>query len=154
MPTRYTGSEEIRRALDAYIKLSRARKTIALLTGRMLTEHNLTESQLGTLESLYYLGPMNQKDIGEKLLVTGGNMTMVVKNLEKRGLVRRERDPNDRRQLTVTLSETGRELLESFFPDHIAYIAELFSALTPDEQETLGALCKKLGLQGEDQMRA
>ena len=151
MPTHYTGDENIRRALDAYIKLSRARKTLGILTSRILTEYNLTESQLGTLESLYYLGSMSQKDIGDKMLVTGGNMTMVVKNLEQRGLLCRERDENDRRQYVVSLTPEGRQLLDDLFPKHAAYIAELMGILTPDEMDQLGELCKILGLQSRDE---
>ncbi len=97
MPTHYIGDERIRRALDVYIKLSRARKVMGDRTSTLLAEYGLTESQLGTLEALFYLGPMCQSEIGEKLLVTGGNMTLVVNNLEKRGLVSRQRDPQDRR---------------------------------------------------------
>ncbi|MCI0711688.1 MAG: MarR family transcriptional regulator [Chloroflexi bacterium] len=150
MPTHYTGDERIRRALDAYIKLSRARKTMGMLTGRLLADYNLTESQLGTLESLYYLGPMSQKDIGDKMLVTGGNMTMVVKNLQKRGLVCRERDEDDRRQFIVSLTPEGRQLLDELFPRHVEYISELMSILTPEEMDRLGELCKMLGLQSRE----
>jgi MarR family 2-MHQ and catechol resistance regulon transcriptional repressor len=150
VPTHYTGDERIRRALDAYIKLSRARKTIGMLTSRLLAEYNLTESQLGTLESLYYLGPMCQKDIGDKMLVTGGNITMVVKNLEKRGLVSRERHEDDRRQFIVRLTPEGQQLLDELFPRHVEYITELMSILMPEEMDQLGELCKMLGLQSRE----
>ena len=150
MPTHYTGDGQIRRALDAYIKLSRARKTMGMLTSRLLADYNLTESQLGTLESLYYLGPMCQKDIGDKMLVTGGNITMVVKNLEKRGLVSRKRDEDDRRQFIVNLTPEGQQLLDELFPQHVDYITELMSILTPEEMDQLGKLCKILGLQSRE----
>lgn len=150
MPTHYTGDETTRRALDAYIKLSRARKTMGYLTSRLLAEYGLTESQLGTLEALHYLGPMCQSDIGEKLLVTGGNMTMVINNLEKRGLVSRQRHQQDRRQITVSLTETGQQLIDELFPRHAQNIVNLMSTLLPDEQEQLGLLCKMLGRQTRD----
>ena len=133
MPTHYTGDETIRRALDAYIKLSRARKVMGDRTSRLLAEYGLTESQLGTLEALYYLGPMCQSDIGEKLLVTGGNMTMVVKNLEKRGLVSRRRNPADRRHTVVSLTEQGHALIDELFPRHAQNIANLMNVLEDDE---------------------
>lgn len=150
MPTHYTGDDAARRALDAYIKLSRARKTMGALTGRLLAEYGLTESQLGTLEALHYLGPMCQSDIGDKLLVTGGNMTMVINNLEKRGLISRERDQADRRQITVSLTVAGETLIAELFPRHTANIVNLMSTLTPEEQDQLGLLCKMLGRQSRD----
>jgi MarR family 2-MHQ and catechol resistance regulon transcriptional repressor len=147
MPTHYRGDETTRRALDAYIKFSRARKVLGALTSRLLAEYGLTESQLGTLETLYYLGPMCLSEIGDKLLVTGGNMTMVVNNLEKRGLVIRERDAVDRRHVTVRLTDQGRQLIDELFPRHAQNIAGLMSILSPNEQEQLGHLCKMLGKQ-------
>lgn len=147
MPTHYADDQTTRRALDAYIKLSRARKVMGDRTNRLLADYGLTESQLGTLESLYYLGPMCQKEIGDKLLVTGGNMTMVINNLEKRELICRQRDPQDRRQMTVSLSEKGYELIHDLFPKHAKNITNLMNILLPDEQEQLGRLCKMLGLQ-------
>ena len=151
MPTHYVGDEATRRALDAFIKISRARKTLSFRTGRLLAEYDLTESQLGTLEVLYYVGPMCQRDIGNKLLVTGGNMTMVVSNLEKRGFVSRERDGEDRRQITVSLTEKGKHLISEVFPKHAQNIANLLSILSPEEQDELGRLCKILGRQARDE---
>ena len=151
MPTHYTGDEATRRALDAFIKLSRARKMLSQRTSRLLAEYGLTESQLGTLEVLYYLGPMCQSDIGNKLLVTDGNMTMIVSNLDKRGLISRKRDEKDRRQITVCLTEKGQQLIAELFPRHAQNIADLMSILTPLEQEQLGQLCKILGRQTRDE---
>lgn len=116
-------------------------------TSRLLAEHGLTESQLGTLEALYYLGPMCQKDIGDKLLVSGGNMTIVINNLEKRELVSRERDATDRRQMMVQLTDHGYRFISELFPKHAQRITELMGILTPEEQDQLGKLCKILGLQ-------
>jgi MarR family 2-MHQ and catechol resistance regulon transcriptional repressor len=113
----------------------------------LLAEYGLTESQLGTLEALHYLGPMCQSDLGDKLLVTGGNMTMVTNNLEKRGLVRRQRDEDDRRQVTVSLTQKGEQLISELFPKHAQYIADLMNILSLDEQDQLGELCKMLGRQ-------
>lgn len=150
VPTHYVGDEITRRALDAYIKLRRAGKVMGDRTSRLLAEYGLTESQLGTLETLYYLGPMCQIEIGDKLLVTGGNMTMVVTNLEKRGLVSRQRDSQDRRQLMVSLTEQGQRLIGELFPKHAQNIADLMNILCPDEQDQLGQLCKILGKQTRD----
>ena len=111
---------------------------------------DLTVSQFGVLESLYHLGPMCQSTLGAKLLRSGGNITMVIDNLEKRGLVHRERDPDDRRMTVINLTKAGTELIERIFPNHLAEIVREMNALTPQEQEQLGALCKKLGTSGQE----
>jgi MarR family 2-MHQ and catechol resistance regulon transcriptional repressor len=150
MPTHYTGDPTTRRALDAYIKISRARKVLGSKTSQLLAEFGLTESQFGTLEALYFLGPMCQKEIGEKLLVTGGNMTMVISNLEKEHLISRRRDRHDRRQLIVSLTGKGRRLVAEIFPQHAQNIVDLMGVLAADEQDKLGNLCKRLGLQARE----
>lgn len=146
MPTHYSGSDRERRALDTYIKFVRAAEsTLAHLSGE-LAEHDLTLSQFGTLELIYHLGPLCQKTIGEKLLKSGGNITMVVNNLEARGLVTRKRRESDRRFVSVELTESGRDLIEQILPEHVDTIVDVFSVLSAEEQETLARLCKRVGL--------
>jgi MarR family 2-MHQ and catechol resistance regulon transcriptional repressor len=142
----YKGSRETVRALSAYVKLMRAAESLTARIHRNLAEVDLSISQFGTLEALYHLGPMPQVEIGKKLLKSSGNMTLVIDNLEKRGLVRRERSEEDRRYFTVHLTEVGKELISEFFPAHAERIAAEMSVLTPSEQEQLGWFCKKLGI--------
>jgi MarR family 2-MHQ and catechol resistance regulon transcriptional repressor len=145
MATRYQGTRDEVRALNTFIKLTRAAESVAARLSGGLTDAGLTESQFGALEALYHLGPLHQRELGAKLLRSSGNITMVVDNLEKRGLVRRERGVEDRRFITVHLTEAGRRLIARIFPRHAARIAAELAVLTPQEQEELGRLCRKLG---------
>ena len=147
MGTKYRGKKEEVRALDTFIKLMRAAESVMNRTQLRLKEFNLTASQFGAMESLYHLGPMCQRDVGAKILKSGGNITMVVDNLQKRGLVTRKRDSADRRFITVDLTPAGRQLIEDVFPVQLAGIVDDMSVLTSDEQEEIGALLKRLGLQ-------
>src|ERR1700687_4768101 len=90
MGSHYRGTAEEVRALDAFIKLARAADSIGSRVSASITEAGVTERQFGMLEALFHLGPLHQCDLGQKLLRSGANMTLVVDNLEKRGLVRRE----------------------------------------------------------------
>jgi MarR family 2-MHQ and catechol resistance regulon transcriptional repressor len=146
MGTKHKGSRKDVRALDAYINLVRAADSVASKAAAHLAHSSLTISQFGVLDVLYHIGPMHQTDIAEKVLKTSGNMTMVIDNLQKRGLVERERDIMDRRCITVLLTDRGRELFEDIFPAHVEMIARLFSPLTSVEQQSLRILCRKLGL--------
>lgn len=145
MPTHYKGTSKEQLALNTYIKLTRATDAVAshLFPGGKY--HGLTVSQFGTLEALLHLGPMCQGVIGDKILKSSGNMTMVVDNLEKQGLVRRERDAEDRRQVIVHLTDKGEDMIGGLFSDHLSVIVDQFGQLTAEEQETLGDLLKKLG---------
>lgn len=146
MGTHYKGSESDELTLDTFIKLTRASESVTIRLNRHLSEHGLTLSQFGTLEVLLHLGPLNQRAIGEKLLKSGGNITMVIDNLVKNGMVTRKRNPADRRAVLIELSEKGRAFITDFFPLHLERIREEFSVLDPDEMRELGRICRKLGL--------
>jgi MarR family 2-MHQ and catechol resistance regulon transcriptional repressor len=112
----------------------------------MLNQVNLTVSQFGVLEALYHIGPMCQRDIAKKTLKSTGNMTTVIDNLEKRGLVERRRSTEDRRYIAVHITEIGQQLIEDIFPEHNRRVEKCFAVLEPEERVELGRLCKKLGL--------
>ena len=139
------------RALKTNVKLMRAAESVTARTHRHLASTGLTISQFAVLEALYQLGPLSQRDIGQKILRSSGNITMVIDNLEKNGLVRRERNEADRRFFIVHLTDKGYRLINQIFPPHAAVIAEDLGVLTAAEQNTLGRLCKKLGLSKESQ---
>lgn len=146
MPTHYQGSETERLALDVYIKLARAAESVSQRINRHLNEVNLTISQFGVLEALYHLGPQHQNQLAEKILKSSGNMTLVIDNLVKRGLVARQRDPNDRRYVTVDLTEDGQALIARIFPHHVQTVVREIGILSAEEQHQLACLCRKLGL--------
>ncbi len=147
MGTRYQGTKDEVRALDTYIKLVRATESVCNRIHRHLAETGLTVSQFGVLEALLHLGPMMQRELAEKLLKSGGNITMVIDNLEKRQLVKRDRQAEDRRCVRVCLTPEGEQLIRDVFPFHVATIQEEMSILTESEQEELGRLCRRLGRQ-------
>ncbi|GAW65487.1 marR family transcriptional regulator [Geoanaerobacter pelophilus] len=134
------------RALNTYTKLMRASESVTSRVGRKMSEAGLTISQFGVLEALLHKGAMCQRDVAAKILKSTGNITLVIDNLEKQELVRRERSLEDRRYYTVVLTDKGRALIEVVFAGVEAAIVSEMSALTEQEQETLGELCKKLGI--------
>ena len=146
MGTHYRGTPAEISALDAYIKLRRAVGAVDGRLVRLMADHDLTETQFGVLEVLHHLGPMCQRAIATKQFTSGANVTMVVNNLERRGLVRRVRSGDDRRQYFVELTAPGRGLIRRIFPTHVRAIVRAFAPLTRDEQKHLGLLCRKLGL--------
>jgi MarR family 2-MHQ and catechol resistance regulon transcriptional repressor len=133
------------RALGAYVKLLRASETVQSEAMRSLAEEDITPSQFAVLEALYHVGPMCLSVLADKILKSSGNLTMVVGNLEKRGLVTRQQSRDDRRFVSAAITDKGKKLIARVFPEHADRIAELMSRLTPREQETLAELCRKLG---------
>jgi MarR family 2-MHQ and catechol resistance regulon transcriptional repressor len=144
-PSRYRRDRSERLALSTYLKLTRASERLWNRLALGLQREDLTPSQFGVLEALYHLGPMCQRDLGERILKSSGNMTLVVGNLERRGLVRRERQADDRRFYQVNLTGEGERLISRVFPGHADAIGRELAVLTHEEQRALGQLCRKLG---------
>jgi MarR family 2-MHQ and catechol resistance regulon transcriptional repressor len=146
MRRKHRGNPKEVLALSTYVKLMRAVESTTTRIHKHLAYAGLTLSQFAALEALYHSGPLYQREIGQKLLRSSGNITMVIDNLEKRGYVKRERKKEDRRFMMVRLTDEGFELIRKVFPPHAAVIAREMSVLSEREQETLAQLCKKLGL--------
>jgi MarR family 2-MHQ and catechol resistance regulon transcriptional repressor len=145
MGTHHKGRPDEVRALDAFIKLMRATDSISASLSTHVAEAGITLGQFGVLEALLHLGPMSQCDLGGKLLRSGSNITTVIDNLGKQGLVARTRRKDDRRVVDVSLTPKGRTLIARLFPSHARRIVRLFSALSPDNQRQLADLCRTLG---------
>jgi MarR family 2-MHQ and catechol resistance regulon transcriptional repressor len=145
MPTHYQGDPMTTLALDTFIKFTRAAGALETRLVRAGNLGDLTMSQFGVLETLHHLGPLCQGALSSKLLKSTGNITLVLDNLEKRGLVRRVRELEDRRMVLISLTSEGEELISRLFPAQAAAIANEMGVLTLAEQETLGKLCRKLG---------
>jgi len=149
--TSYKGSKDEVRALNAYVKLMRASETMTARIHRHLAGAELTVTQFGVLEALYHLGPLNQRDLARKILKSTANMTLVIDALESRGLVKRERKTEDRRSYAVHLTEAGSRLMASVFPRHAATVRNEMKVLTTAEQEELSRLCRKMGVNEQEQ---
>ena len=146
MPTHYRGTTEEVLALGTFIKLHRSLNSVQ---GRLLPvlqrDFGFTESQLAVLEAIYHQGPLQQGELCLKILRSGSNVTTVVDNLERDGLVQRVRHEADRRVQVVHLTDKGRALMVEALPIHVDRIRQAMSVLAPDEQRELGRLCRKLG---------
>jgi MarR family 2-MHQ and catechol resistance regulon transcriptional repressor len=146
MGTHFKGKIKEINALNTYIKLIRAADSTRSKLNIFFTEKGLTENQFAVLDVLYNLGPTNQKEIGIKLLRSGGNITLVTDNLEKLGLVKRIRGKEDRREFLVELEEAGKKLYKKLFPEFLELLVNQMKMLTADEHKEYQRLCKKIGL--------
>lgn len=110
----------------------------------LLSSFHLTVPQFGVLEVLYHRGDLKICEIIEKTLSTSGNMTVVIKNLEKESLIVREKSEEDKRASMICLTEKGRMLIEEIFPKHLEMLTKIFSRLDGKEKNELICLIKKM----------
>ncbi|WP_319549817.1 MarR family transcriptional regulator [Desulfogranum marinum] len=132
-----------RDALSVYVKLMRAANLTTSKIHGHLRDDNLTVSQFGVLEALYHLGPLSQSELGEKILKSNANLTTVVDSLERKTLVLRKRTEEDRRRVTVYLTESGTEIIARVFPRHAEIVAKAFEFLSDEEKDILSNVLRK-----------
>ena len=81
--------EEVDLALSTWVKLARASSTFQKKSMENIRSFKLTQPQFAVIEALGHLGPMKIGKLCDKMLVSGGNMTLVLDNLEKNSLIER-----------------------------------------------------------------
>lgn len=131
-------------AVKSMVVMRKAFRTIDAKVSESFREFGLTPTQFGVLDVLFAKGgAMKIGELIDSMLATSGNMTVVIKNMEKNGWVTRMTCPTDKRAYLVTLTEAGRDLIQKALPAHIVAVEETFSVLTEEEQEQLIELLKK-----------
>lgn len=137
-------TQEQQRNLRALIAISRNSSAIHRRSSRIFREEGLSLTQFAVLEALYHKGCLSISQLIESLLATGGNVTVVVRNLQKLGLLEYRTSEQDRRVRMLEITDAGREVIERIFPRHLKDLSEHFSVLTEEEKEQLITLLKKL----------
>jgi len=130
--------------LSTLIVFTRAEHSIHRKEYQTIKDHDLTAAQFGVLEALYVKGDLKIGQLIEKILTTSGNMTVVVRNLEKAGLVKKIEDPADKRSTIISLTDSGREKIEEILPSHYQNIIDIFGVLSDEEKVQLKEILKKL----------
>jgi len=146
MGTHYKGTVKEKLALNTFIKLIRSGDSLSSSINLILAKNSLSESQFNILDALFHLGHLTQKELGKKLLKSGGNITMVIDNLEKRGLVERRRGEKDRRTFAIHLTDDGRNKIKTLLPGIVKFITKEMNVLTSKEQLRMQNMCKAVGL--------
>ncbi len=110
-------------------------------------------SDFGVLEALLHKGPLAIKDLGAKVLLTSGSITTAIDRLERRGLVERGDDENDRRSRIVRLTPAGRQMIRKAFAEHKVAMEEVVSGLSAEDRERLIDLLRRLGQTAEEKLK-
>ncbi len=107
-------------------------------------------SDFGVMEALLHKGPLPVNVLGSKVRLTSGSITALIDRLEKKGLVERRTDPDDRRTRVVHLTSAGRKMISCAFAAHETAMDRATSGLSPEERDQAAELLKKLGLHAQE----
>ncbi|KAF0092553.1 MAG: MarR family transcriptional regulator [Fusobacteria bacterium] len=130
--------------LKLLIALTRTTQAVHKRSGNIFEQGGLTTAQFSVLEALYHKGEMTISEIMKTILSTPGNMTVVIKNLEKEKHITKKENPEDKRATLIRITEKGNKLIENIFPKHIKDLEDCFSTLSSEEKENIIKLLKKL----------
>jgi DNA-binding MarR family transcriptional regulator len=109
-----------------------------------LAEHQLALPHFAVLSALHDVGPVAQHALAAHLHIQASHLVRYLDETERRGLVGRERDPDDRRRQRVAITAAGEALLTQLAPAVEHAEQDLLKALSPDERATLTALLDRV----------
>jgi len=146
MSTRKEQSLKGGSGVHVFLVLWKAARAVETYAENSITELEMCGSDFGVLEALLHKGPLPINEIGKKVLLTSGSITVAVDRLESKGLVERRASGTDRRARIVHLTKGGRELITRVYADHASDMERLAAAsLNRAERGTLIRLLKKIG---------
>ena len=102
----------------------------------VLKKYQITPMQLGVLDTLSQKGELMIQTLIDEMASTSGNMTVVIRNLDKAGYIYRKSDPSDKRRCVIGLMESGRMKLEEIMPEHMRNVADVLETM-PDERKRM-----------------
>src|SRR5690349_2816467 len=132
--------------VHVFLVLWKSARAVEAYAGSSITDLEMCGSDFAVLEALLHKGPLLINEIGKKILLTSGSITVAVDRLEKRGLVERRAHGTDRRARIVHLTREGKKLITRIYAAHAADMERLAAAsLTKAERKSLISLLKKIG---------
>jgi MarR family transcriptional regulator, 2-MHQ and catechol-resistance regulon repressor len=132
--------------VHVFLVLWKAARAVESYAEKSITNLEMCGSDFAVLEALLHKGPLPVNEIGKKILLTSGSITVAVDRLEKRGVVERRAHGTDRRARIVHLTKEGRKLITRIYREHAGDMEKLAAAsLTKAERKTFISLLKKIG---------
>ena len=132
--------------VHVFLVLWKAARAVEAYAQKSVSGLEICGSDFAALEALLHKGPLPVNEIGRKVLLTSGSITVAVDRLEAKGLVERRAHADDRRARIVHLTKEGRRLIKRAYAEHAVDMERLAAAsLTTAERATLIRLLKKIG---------
>lgn len=131
------------------ITLSRALQSTHRASELLFYQNDITMSQFMVLEALYHKGALTVKEIIDAILSSSGNMTVVLRNLEKQGLIERQCNPVDKRSFLIHLTSKGQQHIALLYQQHMNYVALALESISETEKKQVISILRKLSQKEE-----
>lgn len=134
-------------ALQVTARLSRIGPLLARRQEEIFGRFGLSRGEVGALSALRISGPpyrLSPTRLAKGLMLSSAGITSRIDRLERRGLVRRLDDPDDRRGVIIELTDEGREVVDEAVAALAISDRQLLDRLDPQEVEQLEGLLRKV----------
>ena len=136
--------ERTDKSMQTWIQILRAFQKIRAKELRYINVSGLSMNQFEVLEVLYHRGDLSVGSLTKLIASTPGNVTVVVRNLVRDGLVETLPSLEDSRVRVVSITQKGKELIGGMFTQHAANLKSYFDVLSDEELVVLYDLLRKL----------
>jgi DNA-binding MarR family transcriptional regulator len=114
------------------------------LADKVLKPYHLTLEQLHLLKGMLDSSGMTQKEIGASANKTPANVTRILDRLEKKNLVVRRRNPEDRRSFLVFITEGGRTLIDQVIAVFESFSSQILTGVSDEEEQLIRSSMEKI----------
>src|SRR2546422_8679224 len=114
--------------VHVFLVLWKAARAVEAYAEMSVSQLQMCGSDFAVLEALLHKGPLPVNEIGKKVLLTSGSITVAVDRLETKGLVERRAHGTDRRGEIVHLTKEGRKGITRAHADHAGDMGRLSAA--------------------------
>jgi MarR family 2-MHQ and catechol resistance regulon transcriptional repressor len=139
-------------AIHTWLVLMKAHRILTRHATLSIEALDMCLSDFAILEALLHKGSQSVKDLGRRIDLTSGSMTVAIDRLETRRLVTRAEHPTDRRAWVIHLTPAGKALITRVFHGHQDAMAQAMSGLSKADRARLTDLLKRLGTTAEAQL--
>jgi MarR family transcriptional regulator, 2-MHQ and catechol-resistance regulon repressor len=130
--------------LRAFVEMGRSFMGIRNAEAKEFEALGLTVGQFSVLEVLTHQGEQSIGAVTKLLFSTPGNVTVLIKNLESKGLIVTFCDPNDKRSKMARVTSNGEQIINSMWLDHKELLESFFVRLEDEEVANLARLLRKM----------
>ncbi len=122
---------------ELFISIRKIIRAIDIRSSKLAKEHGVTGPQLLILQELKKSGTLKSKELAEIVSLSRPTITHILDRLEAKSFIRRERDPNDKRSVLVSITTEGAQVLDKAPKALEQSFIDQFGALEDWEQSLL-----------------
>lgn len=131
--------------LKTLIVLFKAYASLEKNVKKSLENTQLSVNEFTVMEALYTKNELSTGELIASILIPNSSLTYVLDTLEKRKLVKRVKDVNDKRRQYLSLTQEGKELFVNIYEIHYKHMRSIFDSLNSEDELKLQELLKTIG---------